>query len=667
MHSPFVRSLITLCLLVLGAICASAQTPSTEPETFARIGLFGGMNLNIHSTSFDELTDVPNCCPEFLSGNGIGGAIGIVYEQSLGGAVEVALRAAWQSRGGTLESFETMPVIDKRTGNPIDGEIRHVIETGLSSITIEPLLSAGFGRIVRLHIGPHLGFMTSTTFEQREELTKPEEFGTFENNLRVRNDTNGTIPNAASFDAGITLGATFDIPLNRERTLIAAPEVFFTADLTNATTDLSWKNHTVRFGVALKYVLLRDAQSIAATPDPAVPAPAAKPASASIRAFAVASDGTERADVTMHIEEFVSINMRPLLNYVFFDDGSSELPARYLRTTPERFDRYGLHSLDAIGTYYHMLNVIGQRLREKPRARVTLTGCTAGAAIEPGGLALSHARAVAVRDYLRDAWAIDSSRIRIAARELPSVPSDSSTSDGRSENRRVEILVDDPDVLAPVVTVDTLRTVTPPFVRFRPSYESTSGARSWRVDAIHRGVSVTSFSGDGMPPQSIDWETNSDQLSIPSAGDSLEYLLRVDDADGGTVAATGAMPVNLITLRRKREERVGDRLIDRYSLILFDYDRADLDATNFKIGTEVRGRIAENATVTITGHTDRIGEEAYNQRLSEERARSVARVLGIAPERASGLGETRLLYDNALPEGRFYSRTVTIVVETPIQ
>jgi hypothetical protein len=31
------------------------------------------------------------------------------------------------------------------------------------------------------------------------------------------------------------------------------------------------------------------------------------------------------------------------------------------------------------------------------------------------------------------------------------------------------------------------------------------------------------------------------------------------------------------------------------------------------------------------------------------------------------VGETMPLYDNELPEGRFYSRTVNVIVETPVK
>ena len=107
-------------------------------------------------------------------------------------------------------------------------------------------------------------------------------------------------------------------------------------------------------------------------------------------------------------------------------------------------------------------------------------------------------------------------------------------------------------------------------------------------------------------------------------------------------------------------------MIDRYNLILFDFNSEKLGVRNERIIEIIRPRIAENATVTITGFTDRIGEVAVNQPLSEGRARSAARALGVPLSQAEGRGETGM-YDNDLPEGRFYCRTVTILVETPVE
>lgn len=72
--------------------------------------------------------------------------------------------------------------------------------------------------------------------------------------------------------------------------------------------------------------------------------------------------------------------------------------------------------------------------------------------------------------------------------------------------------------------------------------------------------------------------------------------------------------------------------------------------------------------VEIGGHTDSIGPEAYNQQLSQARARSVLDYLteqfGISLERltAVGYGETRPVASNATPTGRTLNRRVEFSV-----
>ena len=51
---------------------------------------------------------------------------------------------------------------------------------------------------------------------------------------------------------------------------------------------------------------------------------------------------------------------------------------------------------------------------------------------------------------------------------------------------------------------------------------------------------------------------------------------------------------------------------------------------------------------------------------SLSRADAAAQALGIPVKEAVGRGEKELLYDNDLPEGRYYCRTVTVIVETPV-
>jgi OOP family OmpA-OmpF porin len=68
---------------------------------------------------------------------------------------------------------------------------------------------------------------------------------------------------------------------------------------------------------------------------------------------------------------------------------------------------------------------------------------------------------------------------------------------------------------------------------------------------------------------------------------------------------------------------------------------------------------------TVVGHTDSTGSEAYNQRLSERRAQSVASYLegkGIAVGRltATGAGESQPIADNGTREGRAQNRRVVL-------
>lgn len=70
-----------------------------------------------------------------------------------------------------------------------------------------------------------------------------------------------------------------------------------------------------------------------------------------------------------------------------------------------------------------------------------------------------------------------------------------------------------------------------------------------------------------------------------------------------------------------------------------------------------------DGVITITGHTDSTGSEAWNLRLSRERARSVAGYLqghGIDPERlrVEGLGASAPIADDDTPHGRSLNRRI---------
>ena len=74
-----------------------------------------------------------------------------------------------------------------------------------------------------------------------------------------------------------------------------------------------------------------------------------------------------------------------------------------------------------------------------------------------------------------------------------------------------------------------------------------------------------------------------------------------------------------------------------------------------------------NTTVNVIGHTDNVGDAAFNQDLSERRARAVANILlngGVASSRvrAIGAGGNQPIASNLNASGRQMNRRVEIII-----
>lgn len=667
------RFLLTV-LLALGAVSASAQNTDTKART--RFGLYGDLGLNSHSANFQKLPGVPSCCPRYESGSGSGISLGALMEFPLADNLLLSLRGGYSSLNATLSTTEPLPVIINGQLTNIFSE--HSVAATLSSIGIEPLIGYRIFGDMYLQIGGRLGFTMQKAYAQKEQIMA-EYPGTFGDGRRVNNELSGDIPNAAGIAASLMVGGSYDLPLNKDRTFILAPEVFYSLGLNQLASDLDWKANSLRLGLALKY---------SPKPAPAVPVEPVKEVvperkeivvekaktyalSASVSAVSVDEAGNESPKATsFRVEEFVSSQMSPLLNYIFFEENSSELPARYTRLdkgATNDFQVEKLRDASTIDVYYQVLNVIGKRLTQTPSASITLTGSNADVGIEKNNTALSRSRAESIKNYFVTNWNIDESRVKIdAPRNLPEKPSNPEKPEGAAENRRVEIRASMPEIIDPVIINDTIVTATP-MIRFRPKATAEAGLFSWKLTASQKGKTLKEFSGRSTLDEVIEWKSDEDRRSIPRTSEPIRYALDVRDQAGQAAGATGDLPVELISIQKKRSEQLEDKQIDRYNLILFDFDKADLSNTNSKLVDFIKRKISPDATVTITGYSDDVGDDDYNLRLSGERARSAARALNAKGAVVKGVGETQPLFVNNLPEGRFYNRTVEIVVVTPIK
>jgi OOP family OmpA-OmpF porin len=101
----------------------------------------------------------------------------------------------------------------------------------------------------------------------------------------------------------------------------------------------------------------------------------------------------------------------------------------------------------------------------------------------------------------------------------------------------------------------------------------------------------------------------------------------------------------------------------------FDFNKATLKPEGMAKLDEAATVMTENAdlTVSVEGHTDSVGSDAYNQKLSERRAQAAVDYLvskGVDASRlqAVGYGESKPATSNDTAEGRAQNRRVDLVV-----
>jgi len=377
---------------------------------------------------------------------------------------------------------------------------------------------------------------------------------------------------------------------------------------------------------------------------------------------------------TINIEEITTIETSPMLNYIYFDTGSTAIPERYvlfnLQKETDRFSENGLRGGQE--KYLHALNVIGSRLRQNIETTINIIGCNSDFGEEKGRTDLSRSRAESVRAYLQYIWGISPKRMEISARNLPEIPSSSRLDLGHEENQRVEIRTDNLEILDPVKsTYIDIRSDTDS-IRILPQIESEYDLVSWEINFISNEGPVETISGDG-PIQSDIVLTSEAFLPEKLAGyGQLNATVSVTDINGKTFEIERT-PININFIRREqlRAQNLGYMVEEKYALILFDFDRSDIKERNAVIVDHIVNRIRaiEDVAVNIVGHTDIIGSEDYNIKLSERRAKAVydQLLVELGMEKAhaiqySGIGPFDPLYDNILPENRALNRTVTITL-----
>ncbi|QIH37481.1 OmpA family protein [Flavobacterium sp. Sr18] len=646
-------------VVIIALSWLSAQTPIQAQEAQAvkyakpswYFGVAGGANFNFYRGSTNQLNATFTPPATFHDGDGVGLFIAPLLEyRPADSRWGVMLQAGYDSRKGSFDQVLT------------DCDCPADLSTDLSYITVEPSVRfAPFKSNFYLYGGPRLAFNLDKSFEYQLGINPA--FPDQEASPAVPGDFSEIEKTILSMQ----IGAGYDIPLSSDSNktqFVLSPFVSFQPYFgQNPRSTETWNNTTIKAGVALKF---GQGQNIQEATD-------------------MVKD--REVDFTVNSPSNVQGEKRmtevfPLRNYVFFNEGSTEIPNRYVSLTKDQVKDFKEDQLETFApknlsdrskrqmtVYYNVLNILGDRMQKNPSATITLVGSSNNGNTD--GLAMAES----VKTYLVNVFAINATRITTKGQDKPNIPSEQPGGTLelvllREGDRRVSIESNSSDLLmefqsgpdAPLKPVQIVALQEAPVDSYVTFNNKGAGEAlsSWSLQIADEQGKVKSFG-----PYTEE-EVKIPGKSILGSRPEGDYKVKMIGQTKSGKIIEKEIPVH-VTLWTPAKMEDGMR----YSII-YEFNTSKAITMYEKYLTEVvTPKIPVGATVLIKGHTDIIGEEVYNQGLSLARANDAKNIIANALAKTgrndvkfevSGFGENEnnSPFENKTPEERFYNRTVII-------
>lgn len=429
----------TLVLILTFAGITGHTQEIKRPQPVWWFGESGAANFNYYrgtTQMLDQNLTVPTA---FHKGYGVRPYASLFTEYRPNKVLGGMLNIAYDNRGGKFD------------GVLAPCNCAATLSSNISYITIEPSLRlAPFSSAFYLFAGPTLSFNITKAFTYTQQKQAD-----------TRSDWSNI--NKSVFSAQAGAGIDFPLSSRTSSTQMAlSPFVSFQTDLGQEPRSAgSWSLYTFRAGVALKF-------GIARKPTPTA-VPAAVPPVALTEAATIPENIPEK-EVQLSVQAPVPVPFHrkvketfPLLNSVFFDMGSTQIPDRYVllnETQAISFKEAQLQqsqpdnlnngrSSRQLAVYHNILNILGDRMRANQESFITLTGASDKNPAEGKMLAEK------IKGYLVTVFGIKESRISTEGRDKPLIPSEQPGATKqlallREGDRRVDITSGSPALLMQV-------------------------------------------------------------------------------------------------------------------------------------------------------------------------------------------------------------------------
>ena len=663
---PILILFFLLSPFVLFSQDSTLQYESHAPYSF---GIIAG-SASIHNKAIVPVIPNSLSCGIYDNGNSNGLLLGIFGEYSLiPSFASISGRAYYAQHPGNLQSEECKYLVyNDKTQNYDSLRMLNQYSVSLDRIMIDLGLSIYPIPDLPLFIraAGSMGFgISENTFERSQTISDPT-FVHFPNGSSTQIIDRGSVKGSMHIAANASLGYFVHLT----PTFALMPEIAYGQSFSSLVQNDEWKYQSVDLRLGLSYrPLIEKQKDIPLPPEPEpiivdeIPPP---PAQALINPIRFASINAP----DLELQQTIITQTFPILPYIFFDSLSIE--PNSIAIVPNSNFKENEVSSNTLETYNNILSIIAKRMDSNRDANITLIGSSDGKEKRNAGerRSLARQRAQSIKDILVNNWNIEPERISIQSRDLPKVSSNKEYLEGDAENRRVEIESDTPEILNPVV-YSTFNEYLPLQNNVSCAFEIDTAVdiRDWTFEIKYKGELLFARSGSGEPASTIDIPLDSAIISalgnrIENNQDSVDIVLSFTDVNGNPLSAQTKQAI-------KNTQNTFE--ISRLSLIVFEYDESTLSDKNARMMKEfLKKEIGPESRIEITGSTDRLGEVDYNIELSQDRAKAVERFMRSVQSNLNiisvkGIGSSRMLFDNTLPEGRYYCRTVSIEVKNPIQ
>ncbi|MFA5512842.1 MAG: OmpA family protein, partial [Candidatus Kapaibacterium sp.] len=567
---------------------------SQERELSTNIGLFGGLNINMHNPDF--YTDgINNLFTK--SSTGIGGNFGLIGNFPIDNTFVITSRLGYNMLNGELEDANNLP-----------------LNTNLAMFEITP--GVQFHNLIS---GTDLYFLAGLEFGI--PLTKNYEYEPTFLPEPISEDIPGVNTRIA-----LALGVGYMFEISED--IYLTPEVSYRipfSKVSNEENFTSWDVPQLRAGVSITFGFGKDGDTVKETPQPSEVSVGFK----EVRAYD--KNGNHKPADKITVEEVQYAEQFPLIPYVFFPE-KSDVPDKKTQSLAAQSSETGSFNIEMLTSDAEKINsstldIVGTRMQKDKNIAIRIVGTLDGKA-EANNKELAQKRAEFVKNYLVKNYGIAESRITAEAGALPSKPSSLRDPLGVEENRRVEIypLNSNSNLFEPIVIQsDRQRLASPDVVEFIPYADSQDSIAGWELEIMQSGKLIKKYSGEGVP-NPTQWSIMPNDLAANEI--PIDYSFKAWTANNKYASENGTLPVEYFSITRKKTEERADRTISKFSLMLFDFNSPDVSELDQRvILNSIIPEIKFNSTVQIYGYTDLIGDADYNKKLALQRANSVRDIL----------------------------------------